>query len=84
MIDQEQHSDDRFVKNGASITVHLPRSFFVGDGTDLQIGDDDEGELSSSIPLDTKHRFLQIRRSEMRRGSLDKLLSDMDWEGDAE
>ena len=59
-IEHDQQSDERFVKNGTWITVHLSSSFFVGDGPDLQIDDDDDVDLSSSLPRDMKQRFLQI------------------------
>jgi DNA topoisomerase VI subunit B len=60
MIDHKSEPDEEFVKNGTSITVHLPSSFFLGDEQDLQKSDDDDDDSSSSLADYRKQRFLQI------------------------
>lgn len=60
VIDHKTEPDEQFVKSGTSITVHLPSSFFLSDEQELQNSDDDEHNSSSSLPRDTKQRFLQI------------------------
>lgn len=64
VVEHEQHKDGRFVKNGTSVTVHLPSSLFDQTAPSLQDDEEDwnedEQDLPSQIATDTKLRFLQI------------------------
>ncbi|MCH7727439.1 MAG: hypothetical protein IH991_13295 [Planctomycetes bacterium] len=60
VITHDKHQDDRFVKNGTSVTVELPRSFFDDEGQDLQESDYDGDEDLPRSLLSPKERFLQI------------------------
>jgi len=60
VVGHEQHADRRFVKNGTSVTVHLPSSIFDGDGQSLQELVEDDDDLGCSTPADLKCLFLQF------------------------